>query len=91
MEPHTITVDGKRYRFLWGKCGRGHMGHCDPPTKRGKEIRLPVSLKRYPHVLLTNLLHELLHAADWTKDEEWVELTAADLARTLTAFGFKRE
>jgi hypothetical protein len=33
------------------------------------------------------LIHELLHAADWTKDEEWVVEVAQDLARFLKEAG----
>ena len=33
------------------------------------------------------LLHELLHAADWDKGEEWIAETGADLARMLVQAG----
>jgi len=35
-------------------------------------------------------IHELLHAADWFKDEEWIEETAQNLADALNAMGWTR-
>ena len=34
------------------------------------------------------LIHELLHAADWTKDESWVHETSEDITAFLSALGF---
>jgi hypothetical protein len=33
--------------------------------------------------LIEVFIHECLHAGDWTKDEEWVDQTARDIARGL--------
>lgn len=90
MEPNTITIGGKRYKFVWKNCGKDNVGHCDDPSTPGKEIRLRPSLKKYPYALLKILLHELLHASDFTKDERWVDKTANDMARTLIKFGYTR-
>jgi len=37
------------------------------------------------------ILHELLHAADYYKDEVWVKRTAHDIAEILTKLGYKRD
>lgn len=37
-----------------------------------------------PKKELEVLIHELLHAADWSKDEEWVEDVAFELVRFIT-------
>lgn len=52
---------------------------CDAPHDRHKQIRL-LSRLRGQH-LLEILIHECLHAADWSKDEEWIERVSADIAR----------
>jgi hypothetical protein len=36
-------------------------------------------------------IHELLHCADWSKDEHWVQTTAADIARILWELGYRRQ
>lgn len=91
MPVRTVTIAGKRYRFEWAKCGPKVDGQCDAPRGSGKAIRLRPGLKRQPRLLLETLLHELLHAADWTKDEEWIDAVSQDLARIVWRFGFRRE
>ena len=34
------------------------------------------------------VIHELLHAADWTKDESWVHEAGEDISRVLLALGW---
>jgi len=63
-------------------------GACDPPFKLGKSIRIARSAKG--EIELDTLLHEMLHAADWTKDEEWVAEAARDIARVLCRLGYRR-
>lgn len=43
-----------------------------------------------PQRELEVLIHELLHASDWTKDESWVHDTARDIATALSAMGYGR-
>lgn len=52
---------------------------CESPTDKGKQIRIRAGLRGQR--LLEVLIHECLHAADWSKDEEWVQHTAHDIAR----------
>jgi hypothetical protein len=64
-------------------------GYCDPPDKAGKEILVWQGVKE-DEELMEVLIHEFTHAADWHKDEEWVEQFGVDLARFLTRMGYKR-
>jgi hypothetical protein len=67
--------------------GKDKDGCCDDPRERGKEIRIVQSLKNERR--LDVIVHEILHAADWHKDEEWVETVASDIARTLWRLGYR--
>jgi hypothetical protein len=62
-------------------------GDCEPPDKRGKEIRISSSLRGEQR--LEVLVHELLHAAGWHIDESFVEQFARDAARTLWRVGYR--
>lgn len=62
-------------------------GLCDHPKKKGKSIRIDKHITGWK--LLETLLHEVLHAADWDKDEEWIEYTARDIARLLWKLGYR--
>lgn len=90
-----VTILGKRWRLSFVprlRVGRESPdGACDSPKKTGKEIRIRRALLRYPRALMETLIHELLHAADWTKDETWIDETAADLARILWGVGFRMD
>lgn len=37
------------------------------------------------------LVHELLHVADWSKDEDWIEDTGRFIAKALMASGLLKE
>lgn len=56
-------------------------GECESPDTPDKKIRVKPSLsgKR----ALESVIHEMHHAADWHKDEEWVHEVAEDQARVL--------
>lgn len=88
---HSLTIGGKRYAFRWAPCGPAIDGRCDSPASTAKEIRLRPGLKKHPRQLLETLLHECLHAADWSKSEDWTEDVSADLARILWRFGYRRD
>lgn len=61
-------------------------GLCDGPHVKGKKIT--INVKKKGEERLDTLLHEILHAADWHKDEEWVVQVATDTARILTRLGY---
>ena len=81
-----VRIGGKYYELI--DCRMTDNGCCDGPHIPGKRIRINKSLKG--EARLEILLHEFLHAADWSKDEEWIEETARDFARALTRQGYKR-
>jgi len=59
-----ITLMGRRYRLQFCRLGREQArGICDPPSIRGKQIRIDERLKDEEQ--LEVILHELLHACDW--------------------------
>lgn len=83
-----VTILGKRYRLRFARL-RTKDGDCSDPGRPGHEIRIRtgVSEKRELEVLI----HEVLHAADWWKDERWVEEVGRDLARLLWRLGYRRQ
>lgn len=62
-------------------------GECTPPTTPGKSIKVALNLTGERK--LDVLIHEMLHAADWHKDEAWVEQVASDIARALWRMGYR--
>lgn len=85
----TVTIGRKRWRLAFGPVVRGIDGHCDAPETTGKKITIRRSLLKRPRRLMEVLIHEGLHASDWSKDEAWIEATAEDLARLLWGMGFR--
>lgn len=89
-----ITILGKRWRFRWGRHRDIHprrkfRGVCDPPDKKHKEIVVATDQSELSK--LDTLIHEMLHAADWHKDEEWIETVGTDIARALWRLGYRRQ
>jgi hypothetical protein len=85
----TVTVMGKRYRVSVQSMPFGTRGECDHPETRGKEIRIQdgMGATEFAEVLI----HEMAHAADWHKDEEWVEQFAQDVVAALAKFGLLKD
>lgn len=81
-----VTIGGKRWRLVFEGTPRDANGACEHPDKVGKKIRIRRTLRG--ELRLETIIHEVLHAADWTKDEEWVGQIATDLARILTRLGY---
>lgn len=83
-----IKLNGKYYTLV-----RVHMptknGLCDHPNTPDKKIRVCTSLKNKPELEI--VLHELLHAVDFTKDEEWVHTAAHDIAQVLWRLGYRKQ
>lgn len=77
-----VTILGKRWNFRRvNKLGPKTYGECDPPDKFKKELR--VLRRLYGQAEMETILHEMLHAADWTKDEAWIDEVASDIAKFL--------
>lgn len=64
-------------------------GFCDPPTASKPQILIEQTLKDRKR--LEMLIHEMLHAIDWHKDEKsFVAPAARDMARVLYEDGYRR-
>lgn len=82
---------GKRWRFAFVKrtdLPRGTKAECDGPHLKGKAIRVRENLPEATE--LEALIHESLHACDWSKDEEWISQAASDISRFVYAQGWRR-
>lgn len=66
----------------------GVYGDCDPPETPRRKIRLRKGMSEQRH--LEVLIHECLHASDWSKDEAWVGEVARDVAIILSRMGYRR-
>ena len=84
-----VTINGKRWRMVFDRVARDCDGHCEPPTQTKKRIVLRKSLRKRHQRLLEATIHELLHAAGWPLDEEFVTQFAEDAARTLLKQGWR--
>jgi hypothetical protein len=80
-----ITVSNRRWNLRFVRT-KAYDGECDPPTTVGKEIRVADNLKGERK--LDVLIHEMLHAAGWHIDEEFIAEFATDAARALTKLGY---
>lgn len=70
------------------KLSKTDSGLTEAPSLKGKRIFLREQLPMKKE--LDTTIHECLHAADWSKDEEWVEDAAHDIARILWRLGWRR-
>ena len=84
-----IKVCRKYWDLLFTDLDEETRGECDSPDTHQKQIRICKTIKEEEE--LEVLLHELLHAADWSKDEEWVEDASCDIARILWKLGWKKK
>lgn len=81
-----LTLNGKRWQLR--EVPRLNAdGECDAPTTRGKAIRIAARLRGERR--LEVLIHEMLHACNWTIDEDHIAQTAADIARVLWRLGYR--
>lgn len=84
-----ITILRKRYELRFVPfLGRRVMGNCEDPREPGRVIRVKQGLSEKE--TLEVIIHEILHAADWDKSEEWVEAVAHDITRTLWRLGYRK-
>ena len=84
-----IKIGSKYWNLVFTELDEETGGECDSPDTNGKEIRIATDLTKQDELEI--IIHELLHAADWSKDEEWVEVIADDIARVLWKLGWKKE
>ena len=71
-----ITINGKRYRFVIKRLVRCK-GMCNAQRKT---IYIDSRIKK---AFLRVLIHEILHAADWSKNEKWVHRTSKSIAKII--------
>jgi hypothetical protein len=85
-----IKVLDKLWRFLRvpGTELRGKYGDCDSPNAKRRTIRVWDKLTGERE--LETIIHELIHAGDWHRDEASVQQFAADAARILWRLGYRR-
>ncbi len=76
-----IRILGKYWTFRFvPNLGKNH-GTCGHPESPEKQIRVEQGLRG--EALLEVVIHEVLHAANWHLDEEFVTEFASDVARIL--------
>ena len=84
-----IKVGNKYWSLVFTELDENTGGECDSPDTKGKQIRISTDLQREEE--LEVVIHELLHASDWSKDEEWVEEIAQDISNVLMRLGWKKD
>ena len=84
-----IKVGNKYWNLVFIELDENTGGECDSPDTKGKEIRISTDLQREEELEI--VIHELLHASDWSKDEEWVEEIAQDISNVLMRLGWKKD
>ena len=84
-----IKVGNKYWNLVFIELDENTGGECDSPDTKGIEIRISTDLQREEE--LEVVIHELLHASDWSKDEEWVEEIAQDISNVLMRLGWKKD
>ena len=84
-----IRVGNKYWNLVFIELDENTGGECDSPDTKGKEIRISTDLQREEELEI--IIHELLHASDWSKDEEWVEEIAQDISNVLMKLGWKKD
>ena len=74
-----VDVLGVKWAFVLERMPMLDRGECDLENK---------TMRVYAHLpkkeLLEVAIHEYLHAADWYKDEEWVDQAGKDLTELLS-------
>ena len=79
--PKTHTFNGKKYHLMLEKLD----GMCDTDDK----YWLVVGRNLKTRVGLETLIHEMLHACDWSASEEKVGRVAKDMTRLLWNLGYR--
>jgi len=68
-------------------------GDCSDPNQPNKTIRIRrgISELESEECKLAVFIHEFQHAAEWSKDEEYVRKFGEDLARYLWRLGYRQD
>jgi hypothetical protein len=82
-----IQIMDKRWNLRFASNLSNH-GECQAPTVRDKQMRILSSLRGKRR--LTVLIHEMLHAANWHLDEQFVAQASEDIANVLWRLGYRQ-
>ena len=85
--PRSATFRNKRWVVKWRRPQVGIAGMTEHVDFKQKVIQIDPALVGQDR--LETLIHEALHAADWSKDEDYVETDAKDLTRWLWRCGVR--
>ena len=80
------TILGKRWQLNFYPNLGDKLGDCTDPEKPHRQIRIKQGMPDQEQLEI--LLHELLHASNWSLDEAHVGQVASDFARILTRLGY---
>ena len=86
-----VTIMGKRYRLLLvapSKMPRDASGTCNAPHDTSKTIKIENGLPEQDSLRVA--IHEIWHAADWHKDEAYIDRASTDMARILWRLGWRK-
>ena len=84
-----ITLGGKIWELRFVPyLGPNKRGDCDPPTTKGKAIRICTGQTDQEE--MDTIIHECIHAEGWHIDEVFIERAATDIARVLLRLGYRR-
>ena len=83
----NITIMRKRWNLRFVPLKKV-LGDCDSPREKRKQIRIDSRLRGSR--LLRVLIHELLHAADWSESEESIDEKSICLSRILWRLGYRK-
>lgn len=85
-----VTILGRRWnlKFVPRLRRRGHAGITTSPNLPNPTMTIESGHR--PIVELETLLHEMQHAGDWTKDEDFVREFSKDVAKILWRLGWRK-
>jgi hypothetical protein len=78
---------GKNYDLRFVNNLGDARGTCDPPDSPSKSIKIWRGNKG--EAKLEVLIHEMIHAGNWSLDEEFIAQFAEDVARVLWKLGYR--
>jgi len=82
----TITMRGRRYRFIVKKLSKVR-GMTDHPATKGKAVH--IDSREEGKQLLATVLDELIHCAVWELENEIVDEISDDMAEVLWRCGLR--
>ena len=83
------NINGKRWKIRTAVSNLAVRGDCDAPDVKNKQIRVAASIAD-DEQFCEILTHEILHAADWHRSEEWITSTSKSIANILKKCNFRR-